>query len=74
MSDELRIIIIDDNPAIHQDFRKVLTDNENSQVFDQLDEELFGKNNSANHGNLLPYFEIDTAEQGREGVEKIKTL
>lgn len=72
MSDELRIIIIDDNPAIHQDFRKVLTDNENSQVFDQLDEELFGKNNSANHGNLLPYFEIDTAEQGREGVEKIK--
>lgn len=68
----LRIIVIDDNPAIHQDFIKVLSIKENSQVFKELDEQLFGENNSHKHRNLLPHFQIDTAEQGREGVEKIK--
>lgn len=68
---DLRIIVIDDNPAIHQDFIKVLSIKEHSQVFKDLDEQLFGKN-SQEHRNLLPHFQIDTAEQGREGVEKIK--
>jgi diguanylate cyclase (GGDEF)-like protein len=68
---DLRIIVIDDNPAIHQDFIKVLSIKEHSQVFKELDEQLFGKS-SQEHRNLLPHFQIDTAEQGREGVEKIK--
>ncbi|WP_347252365.1 EAL domain-containing protein [Legionella sp.] len=72
MSEDLRIIVIDDNPAIHQDFKKVLTASGHSQAFEQLDEELFGKNNSMSQNNLLPNFEIDSAEQGHEGVEKIK--
>ncbi|KTD24726.1 sensory box protein, GGDEF family protein, LssE [Legionella lansingensis] len=69
---ELRIMVIDDNPAIHQDFIKVLTTSYASEKFSHLDEELFGKSNDIQEENLLPEFKIDTAEQGCEGVEKIK--
>ncbi|MCE3043994.1 EAL domain-containing protein [Legionella sp. 16cNR16C] len=70
---ELRIIIIDDNPAIHQDFIKVLTTEKRSPLFDKLDMELFGETQPKENLNLLPEFQIDTASQGMEGVEKIKT-
>ncbi|MDI9819230.1 MULTISPECIES: EAL domain-containing protein [unclassified Legionella] len=71
---ELRIIVIDDNPSIFQDFIKVLTTTRTSQEFDKLDEQLFGEENdiSPHEEILLPKFTIDTASQGREGVEKIK--
>lgn len=75
MSDiELRIMVIDDNPAIHEDFIKVLaTTKEQSTAFNVLDKELFGEENTLeSEESLLPEFQIDTAEQGREGVEKIK--
>ncbi|KTC84856.1 EAL domain-containing protein [Legionella brunensis] len=74
MSDiELRIMIIDDNPAIHEDFIKVLTTTQESRAFSILDKELFGEQKHFEKDeNLLPEFKIDTAEQGREGVEKIK--
>ncbi|KTC74693.1 GGDEF domain-containing sensory box protein [Legionella birminghamensis] len=69
---ELRIIIIDDNPAIHQDFIKVLTMEKRSPLFDKLDRELFGESQQTEVLNLLPEFKIDTASQGAEGVAKIK--
>ncbi|KTD15178.1 EAL domain-containing protein [Legionella hackeliae] len=75
MSDiELRIMVIDDNPAIHEDFIKVLTTtHQQSKAFDNLDKELFGEDSRLeSEESLLPEFKIDTAEQGREGVEKIK--
>lgn len=70
----LRLMIIDDNPAIHQDFIKVLTDNSRTRSFTELDEELFGddEDNAEGKEGLLPQFIIDTSEQGQEGVEKIK--
>lgn len=75
MSDiELRIMVIDDSPAIHEDFIKVLTTTkEQSTAFNVLDRELFGEENTfEREESLLPEFQIDTADQGREGVEKIK--
>ncbi|ASQ45213.1 EAL domain-containing protein [Legionella clemsonensis] len=76
MSDiELRIMVIDDNPAIHEDFIKVLTatTQEQSKAFSALDKELFGEESIfESEESLLPEFKIDTAEQGQEGVEKIK--
>ncbi|KTC98406.1 EAL domain-containing protein [Legionella erythra] len=70
----LRLMIIDDNPAIHQDFIKVLTGNSRTRTFTELDEELFGddQGNAEEKECLLPQFIIDTSEQGQEGVEKIK--
>jgi len=66
----LRIIVIDDNPAIHQDFIKILKTNkiDNTRLVG-LEQEIFG---DISKEESLPQFEIDTASQGQEGVERIK--
>jgi diguanylate cyclase len=63
-----RILIVDDNAAIHLDFRKVLgaqTEHSAQAALDVLEANLFGDNvvNTAR-----PDFEIDSAYQGEEGV------
>src|SRR5579862_2389489 len=63
-----RIIIIDDNPAIHQDFIKILKTDFSSE-YDKLEMELFGEKKAKSY---LPHFKIDVASQGQEGVERIK--
>lgn len=74
---ELHIMIIDDNPAIHQDFIKVLTSTTLHEEISDLDRQLFDDEsivvNSAESDvdNALPKFIFDTAYQGKEGVEKI---
>ncbi|MDP1601684.1 MAG: EAL domain-containing protein [Legionella sp.] len=68
----LRIIIIDDNPDIHRDFIKILTISNHASKLSELDRELFGEKSSADDEDNLPQFDIETASQGEEGVEKIK--
>ena len=64
-----RVLVIDDNPAIHQDFRKVLTDRGNSSGLDAAEEALFGDAPAAPATRAT--FDLDYASQGLEGVEKI---
>ncbi len=64
-----RVLLIDDNASIHGDFRKVLcTDAEDvTQItLVQLEADLFGE---ARNSSSRPDFEIDSAYQGKEGVE-----
>lgn len=64
-----RILVIDDNAAIHHDFRKVLqTSNEDTARFalTAIEAELFGDPSTA---ASRPNFELDSAYQGQEGVE-----
>lgn len=73
---KLRIMIIDDNVAIHQDFIKVLTSSTVSDDLHSLDKVLFDddepeENNGSDFNYSLPKFIFETASQGREGVEKI---
>lgn len=63
-----KIMIIDDNVSIHQDFIKILKTTTSSKL-DQLSTELFGETIESTE---LPNFEIDVATQGKEGVDKIK--
>jgi diguanylate cyclase (GGDEF)-like protein len=67
-----RIIIIDDNLAIHKDFIKILTANKSLSSTDSeltnVEAEMFG---DVAVKTFLPVFEIDTASQGKEGVDKI---
>ena len=77
MSDiELRIMIIDDNPAIHQDFIKVLTSTTLNHEVSDLDKQLFDddviESDDSELFSSLPKFIFDTAYQGKEGVDKIK--
>ncbi|MEP6936445.1 MAG: ATP-binding protein, partial [Chthoniobacterales bacterium] len=69
---DFRILVIDDNPAIHDDFRKILRAS-GSTLKDELNEfdaVLFGK--AANSTREI-IFQIDSAFQGQEGLEKVRT-
>jgi diguanylate cyclase (GGDEF)-like protein len=59
-----RILMIDDNPAIHEDYRKILSGRPNGSV-SSVEAALFGEASEAKG----PSFDVDSATQGREGVE-----
>jgi two-component system NtrC family sensor kinase len=64
-----RILIIDDNRAIHDDFRKILGDPDgDGNGLGEL-EALYG--NSRKNGSV-PNYEINFASQGREGLELVQ--
>jgi diguanylate cyclase (GGDEF)-like protein len=63
-----RLLIIDDNAAIHHDFRKVLgahAEHAAQDVLAALEADVFGEAATA---AVRPNFEIDSAHQGQEGV------
>ena len=65
-----RILVIDDNPAIHEDFRKILmkaaTPGDDLQDMEAL---LFG---SESRSIISAAFQIDCASQGRDGLEMVR--
>ena len=64
-----RVLIIDDNDAIHADFRKVLSAPVDCQdVLDVLESELLGEAATAR----APQFELDSASQGQEGLRMVQ--
>jgi diguanylate cyclase (GGDEF)-like protein len=60
-----RLLMIDDNPAIHEDYRKILTGRDDTQI-SAAEAALFGEPQSA---VSRPAFDLDAAMQGRDGVE-----
>ena len=71
-SENHRILVIDDNPSIHEDFRKILGP-ANLKLAQQLDADeaaLFGE---TAHASRSWSFQIDSAFQGQEGLEKVRT-
>jgi two-component system, sensor histidine kinase and response regulator len=68
-----RILIIDDNRAIHEDFTKILGPRSDSSAeIDAAEEALFG--NAPAPENNLPRaeFELSSAFQGQEGLAKVQ--
>ncbi|HXR06249.1 MAG TPA: response regulator [Candidatus Acidoferrum sp.] len=66
----LRILVVDDNRAVHEDFRKILcSGKESSDGLSAAEEMLFGE--PAADGRT-PSFEVDSAYQGEEGLAKAK--
>lgn len=65
-----RIIVIDDNPSIHEDFSKILrSSTEDSSSLDAKAALLFGDSNAVPKSNG---FTVDSAFQGQEGIDKIQ--
>ena len=64
-----RILIIDDNAAIHEDFRKILCPEAATAVLDAMEATLFG---SKVPQRLNTEFEIDSAFQGQEALIKVE--
>ena len=65
-----RILVIDDNRAIHDDFRKILTRADDGEA-DLAAAELaiFGESAAA---DVRPTFDVDSALQGEQGVECVR--
>lgn len=65
-----RILIIDDNRSIHDDFRKILSPSESaSAALEDTEEALFGS--ETKRERRIP-FQLDSACQGQEGVMMVK--
>jgi two-component system NtrC family sensor kinase len=63
-----RILVIDDNRAIHEDFRKIFDTNVEAESLDAAEASLFGETVTAPKAT----FRIDSAYQGREGLELVQ--
>jgi CheY-like chemotaxis protein len=66
-----RVLIIDDNPSIHDDFRKILAPvPQNTSSLDQMRSALFGEAPPASETANVS-FEVDTADQGLAGLSMV---
>ncbi len=65
-----RILIIDDNPAIHADIRKILRSQDTDDVELELTKALLFDQEPA--APVRSNFQIDSAYQGQEGLEMVK--
>jgi two-component system, sensor histidine kinase and response regulator len=67
-----RILVVDDNPAIHDDFRKIFAPaNPSSSKLDELESSLFDTPMPTEE-QQSPDFELDSAFQGQEGLERVQ--
>jgi two-component system, sensor histidine kinase and response regulator len=64
-----RILLIDDMPSIHDDFRKILAGQPPAGDLDETEAALFGRARPQARDN----FELDSAYQGREGAAMAET-
>ncbi|WP_018926636.1 ATP-binding protein [Pseudomonas umsongensis] len=63
-----RILLIDDTPSIHDDFRKILTPTSAKHAeLDEMEAALFGSEVKSTQ----PLFELDSAYGGQEGLGKL---
>ena len=72
MTTEIRkILVIDDNQAVHQDYRKVLELKRDESQLDELESLLFD-DAQPKVAVPQPSFKIDSAYQGEDGLELVK--
>jgi len=64
-----RILVVDDNPAIHDDFRKILSGFPSDPAVDEMASRLFTGDGVALEP---PVFEVDSAHQGQEALAKVQ--
>jgi len=65
-----RVLVIDDNRAIHDDFRKILSPaDDTADALDVTEEAVFGLRAAAGQQTR---FEVDSAYQGQEGAQMVK--
>jgi CheY-like chemotaxis protein len=66
-----RILLVDDHRPIHQDFRDILTfEKIVAPDFTSMETAFFG--DSSNPTTVLPQYELDSAYQGQEALERVK--
>ncbi|MEO6246717.1 MAG: ATP-binding protein [Opitutaceae bacterium] len=69
MQTPARILIVDDNRAIHADFLKILRPEKSPSLVDDMEADLFETERAVVEGTR---FEVDSAYQGQEGLLKVQ--
>jgi CheY-like chemotaxis protein len=64
------ILIVDDNEDVHQDFRKILIAEPESDELDDLEASIFG---ASNVRKPMQSFELSSAYQGAEALDKVRS-
>ena len=67
-----RILVVDDNQAVHEDYRKVLEKPQDDGLLDEMESLLFNGDSSQQPQAPDFDFQIDSAFQGEEGLELVK--
>lgn len=67
-----RILLIDDNASIHEDFRKILINRTDSSQLESARNKLFNKSDDTEDELLLEKLQIDSAYQGQEGLDMVE--
>ncbi|MFK7960897.1 MAG: EAL domain-containing protein [Phycisphaerales bacterium] len=71
-----RILLVDDQPHIHEDYRKILSPRESSGALDRMEAKLFGASlespDRAEAAAAEAPYVIDSAMQGQEAFELVK--
>jgi signal transduction histidine kinase len=68
--DNRRILVIDDNRAIHEDFHKILQTSAEEVRYDQARAALFG---GSPHSGGQDQFELDCADQGQQALAMVQS-
>lgn len=68
---ERRILLVDDNAAIHEDFRKILLQRQGNSTLASYKEKLFGNNEQTTNPTNAPLC-LDSAYQGEEALQMVK--
>lgn len=66
-----RILVIDDNEAIHDDFRRILLGGEDTSELDAMAASLFGSREPEGEKERITYA-LEQAFQGEEGLQKVR--
>lgn len=69
-STSVRVLIIDDNPTVHDAFKDILRPHSRNDELDADEAALFGV--PATIESEVPVFELDHALSGPEGIEKVR--
>lgn len=67
LAESARLLIIDDNPSIHNDVRKILASDSPDDDLRAMEAMLF--NDQPSEDRHAPTYRIDSADQGQAGVE-----
>jgi CheY-like chemotaxis protein len=66
-----RILVIDDNQDIHEDFKTVLMGAATNTTLDSLENDIFGSDQDQS-GNITQEYELDFASQGADGLALVE--
>ena len=64
------LLVIDDNEAIHDDFRKIFANQAGNEALDELEAEIFG--DSLHSKSKKWSYRLEFASQGKEGFELLR--